>query len=357
MKHYKFILNNYINEKSLSIKGSSCNVSLINDKIYLSRCTNYSFLEPTFKKKYKLGRHLWFNDTIWTDEKIYDENFNFIKNITTSTEHYKQASGAEDFRIIKWNNENYGIYSNVVIPFKKNEVHFCKIDENLQIKNDKKIITKEATEKNWQPIESMPFKCVYSYKPFKIIDLNNSKFIEVENNKLDTNYRGSTQIIKYKDYNLGIVHERKENNKEHCYIHYFVLFDQNMNILKISNPFSFFGVDIEFCTFLSYTNEIIKVIVSINDQLTFEFDINENLLLDIFEHKLFNNKFDENIYEKMYDIAKINENYYTAICLATFTKNSNILAESITLNYNSKLRKDKKILLQKILMELYNKYR
>lgn len=188
-----------------------------------------------------------------------------------------------------------------------------------------------------------------------IIDLNDAKFYTIKNNICSVNYRGSTPIIKYGDFNLGIVHERKENNNEHCYIHYFVLFDKNMNLLKISKPFSFFGIDIEFCTFLSYKNNNIKIITSINDQLSFEFTFNEQLLLDIFEGKLNNTVYDDKIYEKMYYIAKNNNNYLMAICLATFTKNIDIISDAIKLNHNCSLSKDKKIIVQKILIEEYTK--
>jgi len=352
MIYYNFILSNYADVKPLKINGYSCNASKIDDK-YISRSTNYTFLNPYFKHKYNLGRHLWFDKSIWTDEKLYNLDFSFVKDISKSNEHFKQASGDEDFRIIKWNNENYGIYSRVIIPFRKNEVHFCKFSSNYDVCEDKKIITKEQTEKNWQPIETIPFKCVYSYKPFKIINLNNSNFELIPNNIVTTNYRGSTQIIKFNDYNLGIVHERKEEGLEHYYIHYFILFDKNMNLLKISKPFSFFGADIEFCTYLNYNNGNITILMSVNDQISFEFSIPDTIIYDIFEEKLNDCNKNKRMYENFYTIAKNNNNINAAICLATFCNDKDIIEEAIKLNFNCKLSEDKKILLQKILIEKY----
>ena len=346
-----YVLNNYVKFTPLNFKGNSCNVTKVNDK-YIVRSTNYTFINPYYKNKYKLDRHIWFNNTLWTDNLLFDKNFNLIKKIDVSTNHNKLASGKEDIRIINWNNHNYGLYTTCIIPFWKYDMYFFELDSDYKIINEKKIQTNNNKEKNWQPIENMPYKCVYSYKPFKLIDLNTGKFIEI-NNKFNDNYRGSTPIIKYKTYNVGIIHKRLENPKQH-YLHYFVIFDEKMNLIKVTKPFSFIGADIEFCTYIKNDNNTLEILMSVNDQITLKFEIQENVMDLIFNDKLTDKTIFNNLYDNLYYIAKENDNTLTSICLATYSNNENILSEAIMLNHNCSLKLDKKMIIQKILLDAYN---
>ena len=80
-------------------------------------------------------------------------------------------------------------------------------------------------------------------------------------------FRGSSQIVKYKENNLGIVHIRNEAFE---YLSYLILFDKDMKILKISDPFSFFGANVEFIAHAEYDKEL-KILVSVHDQIIYEF--------------------------------------------------------------------------------------
>ena len=128
-----------------------------------------------------------------------------------------------------------------------------------------------------------------------------------------------------------------------------------MNFLKISKPFSFLGVDIEFCTYISYKNKKIKIIASVNDQISFEFNLTKNIIFDSFNNTINNTNIIPNLYDKLYYIAKDNKNILTAICISTFSNNKDIISDAIILNYNSSLSQKKKEIIQKILLEKYQK--
>lgn len=358
MSNYSFILSNYIKPDFIYTNDSSCNCSLIDDKILLSCWRNFTFINFYFRKKYEkdIGRHIWFNNTLWSDSKLYninENNTNFIKFLTKTTDHNLKSCGCEDFRVIEWQNKNYALYSKIEVPFSVYKEHFCEIDENLNIKNDKEFKTNNRIEKNWQPIEIYPFECVYSYKPFKTINLKTNQFKEYKNNICNDNYRGSSQVISYKDKLICIVHKRNETDKYHYYTHYFAIFDKQMNLLKITKPFSFTGADIEFCTFMKRINGKITILMSVYDQLTFKFEIEDDLIDSIIDDKLNNSSINKNLHDDLYKLAKENKNYTTAICMATFSTNKNLIEDAIKLNYSSTISKDKKIILQKILIEKY----
>lgn len=355
MSNFKFILSNYVKPEFIKTNDSSCNCSLIDDKTLLTCWRNFTFINFKYRKKYQhiIGRHIWFNDTLWSDSKLYDfESLSPIKFLTKTDNHKLVSSGCEDFRIIKWNGKNYALYSKIMQPFAVYDEHFCEIDENLNIKNDITFKTKNKIEKNWQPIEDMPFTCVYSYKPFTLINLSNKQFIFKQNN-FDLNYRGSTQVINYKDKKICIVHLRNETENYHYYTHYFVVFDKNMNLLKITKPFSFTGAEIEFCTYMKNNNNTVEILMSVNDQLSFKFNLTEDILDSIIDEKLDNNVIQTDLYDNLYKFAKLNNNIITAICLATYTKNKDIIEEAIMLNHSCQLLQTKKEILQKILLEIY----
>lgn len=359
MSRYSFILNNYVRPTFIKTNESSCNCSYINDDTLLSCWRNFTFIDFNYRQQYKniIGRHIWFNNTLWSDSNLFkidnQNNLKFIKSFTKTNNHNLISTGCEDFRIIKWLDKTYALYSKIISPFSVYDEHFCEIDENYNIKNDVVIKTPNKIEKNWQPIENKPFECVYSYKPFKTINLKTKNYTEYKNNICDLNYRGSTQVVPYKDKNICIVHLRNESDKYHYYTHYFVIFDKNMNLLKITKPFSFMGADIEFCTYMKNKNNTLEILMSVNDQLSFKYDIPENIVDDILMESLNNNALNNFLYDDLYYKAKMNNNIITAICLATYTNNKNIISESIILNYKTQLAKIKKEVLQKILLKKY----
>ena len=116
MSNYTFILSNYIKPEFIYTNDSSCNCSLINDNILLSCWRNFTFIDFYFRKKYEkiIGRHIWFNNTLWSDSKLYKLNDNkilYIKDFTKTTNHSLTSCGCEDFRIVNWYNKNYAIHT------------------------------------------------------------------------------------------------------------------------------------------------------------------------------------------------------------------------------------------------------
>lgn len=336
MRIEEFILANYVKIKNVITNKPSCNGSLFikDNKHYLiTRETNYSFIYENNLIK-PVG-----TDNTFSNQNLFEFdndtcNTKFIKSISSPklAERKWSYSGNEDVRIIN--------DSALRLSYTKtNNLHTFKIntailDEEFNIINETPITTSQRIEKNWQPIENMERFYVYSYNPFKLIDVVENKFVEIKN-KFEESYRGSSPIINYKDYKIGLIHKSVNTANERHYYHYFVMFDKDMNLIKISKPFLFIGANIEFNVSLLNENNDLSIIFSTYDNLCYYCKVDEKLLTAIFENKLHNSDYSfVDIHKKFYFDSLKNENIRNAICMSTFTNEPNIMTAAVELNYN-----------------------
>jgi len=332
----EFVLANYVDIKNVVTSRPACNGSLfIKDgkHFLIARETNYSFIFENELIKPVGTNNTYSNQNLFEIDKNTC-NAKFIKCISSPTveERTWAYSGNEDVRII---NDTALRMSYT----KTNNTHtFCintaVLDENFNIVNEHAIMTQQKIEKNWQPIEGIAAEYVYSYKPFRLINVLTSKFIE-KDNTFDDFYRGSSPIIRYKNYMIGIIHKSVNTPSERRYYHYFVMFDNNMNLMKISKPFLFIGANIEFNVSLLNENNDLSIIFSIYDNLCYYCKVDEKLLTAIFENKLNNADYSfADVHKKFYFDSLKNGNIRNAICMSTFTNDPNIMSAAVTLNYN-----------------------
>ena len=356
----KYILSNYIEPKKIITGEPACNGSLFNvngTDIILARETNY-----TFRKNNKTV-YPWPTDhSCFTNEILYS----FSEKTGASkigyldyrgvNENFKN-NGLEDFRIVKWNDELHCTFTKVFIEYDNPQSEYLPIchgiiTDDLRLTDIMEIPTTNRVEKNWQPIECRPSTYIYSYKPFTLYNFDTHCFITDFDNNQDISYSGSTPIIEYNDYNIGLIHKRNDENK--TYIHFFVIFDKSMKIIKITDPFMFLGVNIEFCTSIVRNGDDLRIIFSVYDQLLYYIDIDQYLFDKIIENKLNDKYFCRYTYEKLFDFAVLNNNYKTAACMATFSDVYRTVYKGIEMNRQlDDVDIDQKNILQD---ELINRY-
>lgn len=184
--------------------------------------------------------------------------------------------GLEDSRLIKWDNKYYltGVRRDLdAIGTGRMELSEIEISANkiLEVsrfripapgKND------SYCEKNWMPIIDKPFHYVKWTNPTEVVKVN----IEEETCKtihlgdytpMQKDLRGGSQVIPYKNGYLTLNHETnlyksEAGRKNARYRHRFTYWDENWNVLKFSNPFSFLNAEIEFaCGMANYKNDIL----------------------------------------------------------------------------------------------------
>ena len=265
--------------------------------------------------------------TLWKGNKVYhsvtyitectnpfDKELKWKKLSTKVRKNNKldKYRGAEDIRLINWNNELY--YSAARKDWE--DVDTIRIEEGIIMNNstfnEKQLPSIDNDAKNYIPFEGIPNTYIYQLYPY--IVLKDGTFINKGNNKL-FNHRGSTQAIKYKDGYITITHSVEKTPKGKRYSHYFVIFDKDLNPVSVSQPFSFDRQMIEFaCGLCIVGNDmyityglmdsrafVLKLDVSILDELTYKStevkapNFNSNKHLVIMQYK-YNEQSNEILY-------------------------------------------------------------
>ncbi len=177
--------------------------------------------------------------------------------------------GLEDARLVRWNNDLWisGVRRDTT-PNGQGRMELSKLDKNYKETDRYRIeapIDKNSyCEKNWMVVEDLPFTYVKWANPTEVVKANikslASEQIVVKDGFGDLqNMRGSSQVIRYGDYRICIIHEtklwkNKIDQRNAKYTHRFVVWDLDWNIQHISNEFSFMDGEIEFCCGMTFDN-------------------------------------------------------------------------------------------------------
>lgn len=133
-------------------------------------------------------------------------------------------------------------------------------------------------EKNWVPIEGdlnrvvrWPLSSKSSGKNNAIITTLNQETSRTEKIEEHPNLFGGSPFIKYESGFLAIVHIRElgKRKNNHKYLHKFMYYNSNFELLNSSKPFTFLGFETEFCSGISIYKEKIYIAFSCNDSLNF----------------------------------------------------------------------------------------
>ena len=136
-------------------------------------------------------------------------------------------------------------------------------------------------EKNWMPINDMPNHYIKWSSPTEIVKVDPKKgtsemvnIVEQPNLGFKRDLRGSSNVIKYKDYWVSIIHEvdlwfNKENEKDSIYYHRFIVWDKDWNIVFKSEEFDFMTARIEFTCGLAFKDNKFLIPFGFQDTTSF----------------------------------------------------------------------------------------
>jgi len=196
--------------------------------------------------------------------------------------------GLEDGRIVKWNNKLYII--GVRRDTTTNGEGRMELSE-LEIK-DQKVIEISRTripspgnnlaycEKNWVPILDKPFHFIKWHNGTEVVyynleDKTTTPVIQHDWRDLDcADLRGGSQIIRYKNYYISLTHttylfKSPAGRKDGIYRHRFVVFDNDLQIVKVTPEFSFLGGDVEFSIGMAQHNNKILITFGFQDNAAY----------------------------------------------------------------------------------------
>jgi hypothetical protein len=254
-------------------------VLVVNERIIVNiRNVNYTLYHSELNK----FEHMWgplsyihpendmFLRTVnYIAELDDDLNISYYSKIDTSQFDTYQPQwdfvGLEDARLINWEDKIYVIGVRRDIDTKgtgRMELSELEFD-GLSVKEISRYRIpgpppdNEYCMKNCTPIEGNPFHLLKWTNPTSLMkfDPNSGETKVFETSEyipMPLDMRGGSQVIKYKDGYLSIIHETNLYNSEQgrknaTYTHRFVYWDNQFKIKKFSNVFSFLNMKIEFC--------------------------------------------------------------------------------------------------------------
>ena len=181
--------------------------------------------------------------------------------------------GLEDPRMFCWNEEIWftcTTYENA--PFGVPRMALCQLNKEGHIQQ--KIFLEGPhpyrCEKNWLPfVSENELKVMYSYDPFQIyrVNLANGEcqpIFSYDPEKSFKEFRGSAGPLSFDGGYLVLVHETViKPDSSRVYLHRFLYLDQDFFIQKISFPFIFFHLGVEYCAGMCLDHEKKHAILSI----------------------------------------------------------------------------------------------
>lgn len=217
--------------------------------------------------------------------------------INETSEPKFEMIGVEDIRLVRWNGILYGIGCNrdfdasgycQMVMIEIDEENNCE-KSRIYIKNPED----SHVEKNWVPIIDKPYHFMRWFNPMQIVKVNpETGDIEIILEKTfeitDINYndhklRGSSQIIPFDNGYLGIIHVveldlNARGDKTGRYLHQFLYWDKEFNLVNYSKLFNFTGNVSEFCVGMCKKADNIFILFSTNDAVQYVLSVNTSII-------------------------------------------------------------------------------
>lgn len=238
----------------------------------------------------------------------FDENLNVKKVHKVDMSEFDEPPkwefiGLEDCRLLRWNSKLYlcGVRRDTTTNGEgRMELSEIKIEENSVKEISRyRIPLPEGTysycEKNWMPLLDTPYHFVKWCTETEVVqtDLENKKTFRAayKDNRhvgFEKDLRGSSQVLKWKnDMHFCIIHEvdlynSEAGRKNGKYRHRFLFWDSDWNIISASPPFSFMGVEIEFCGGMAKKEKDYLISFGVQDNCAFVLTCPENIIEEIY---------------------------------------------------------------------------
>jgi hypothetical protein len=286
-------------DKMVGISLMNPSIININNNLYINlRNVNYSlYHSETRDTEHAYGPLCYIHPEKDSTLRTYNiickltKNFNIEKfyNIDTSKfdkEPLWEFIGLEDARLVFWQNKLFlsGVRRDTTSNGQgRIELSEIIIENNTAIEVSRQRIPSPQPddsycEKNWMPIMDNGFHWIKWTNPTELVKYDNKKTQQLllkdykEFNSLDL--RGGSQVIRYKNCYLAIVHESElyftdTNKKNANYYHRFVLWDQDFNIKYLSDRFKFMDGKIEFCCGLCEYKDLLLITFGFQDNASF----------------------------------------------------------------------------------------
>tara|TARA_R100000234_G_scaffold19512_1_gene10968 strand:- start:8684 stop:9691 length:1008 start_codon:yes stop_codon:yes gene_type:complete len=209
--------------------------------------------------------------------------------------------GLEDARIVRWDGKLYycGCRRDVKSDGQSRmEMSEIKIEGNTvrEVSRLRIPATVKGSycEKNWMPILDMPYHFVKWTSPTEVVKVDPTP-VKKYNKELDTKLtwakstktiyhgesliqgaepRGSSQVITIGDYRMAVTHDcvfwyNEKEDRDAEYLHQFIVWDKDWNVVSSSPHWKFMNGKIEFCCGMAKDGEDILITFGYQDNSAF----------------------------------------------------------------------------------------
>ena len=265
--------------------GSNTSCAWYNGSLMVnSRIIDYTkvFQSPDIKilESVKLSQTYIFIKNGFTSRNLISKFSDSKINNTIETKYINNDyndfyKGFEDCRLVVWNGKLYS-YGTRWDKVEQRCGCICiyELDDNMQPQNEIIVLPQNNNncEKNWAAIEDRPFTFVYSHNPLNVIKVDGEGKCtliksNVKDENIDTIIKGSTQVVRYdSDTYISLVHTNRYYDIDGIgysdYLTAFVFYDNNLNIIKMSDWFVFKSPMCEFTCGLAIHNDDVYITYS-----------------------------------------------------------------------------------------------
>lgn len=225
-----------------------------------------------------------------------------IDTSTLDKEPLWEFVGLEDARLVRWDGKLYGIgvrrdtttNGQGRMELSELEVTDKAVKELGRYRIEHPTNPEWYCEKNWMPVLDMPYHFVQWTNPAVVVKANLESLKSErarepnEANKIEglPFLRGSSQVIPWRGYHVCIVHDcdlikNRNGQKDATYMHRFVVYDCDWNTVKIGEPFSFMGGEIEFCCGLAQWENDFLITFGFQDNCAFILRVPEQMIAKV----------------------------------------------------------------------------
>jgi len=207
--------------------------------------------------------------------------------------------GLEDGRIFRWEGKLYicGVRRDTTtngqgrMELSELEVTDTGVREISRFRIPAPAPNNSYCEKNWMPILDKPYHFIKWSNPTEIVKVDpinktcETVFLGSTYVPKPFDYRGGSQVIKFKDYYVALTHavdlfKSEQGNKDCTYRHCFIVWDKDWNVVKYGNPFTFMDTEIEFCIGMCEYNGDILIPFGIQDNAAYLLRVSSKFIED-----------------------------------------------------------------------------
>jgi len=202
--------------------------------------------------------------------------------------------GLEDARIFRWGGKLYlsGVRRDTTkIGQGRMELSEIIVDKDSVIEVSRVRIEPPKDsycEKNWMPVMDMPFHYVKWSNPTEVVKTDpvtgkaETVFL-TERVPIMADFRGGSQVIKFRGFYLAVVHEvnlfkSEVGRKDGLYRHRFLMWDEHFNLVRYSPIFAFMDAHVEFATGMVEQGDSMLISFGFQDNAAYVLRVKSDIL-------------------------------------------------------------------------------